>query len=50
MSVKDSIKAAAEKEYKDFESEIKPELEAKMKTYLSGFQDYLTKNAFQKEE
>lgn len=50
MALDKSISAAAKKEYKDFEKEIAPELEAKMKTYLSGFTEYLDKNAFTKED
>lgn len=50
MSIQDSIVSVAKKDYKEFESHIAPELEAKMKEYLTGFNDYLQKNAFKKEE
>lgn len=45
-----SITAAAKKDYKEFEKAISGEFESKMKNYLSGFNDFLQKNAFKKEE
>ena len=49
MAIDSAIVAAAKKEYKDFEKDINTEVESKMKKYLSGFQQHLEKNAFNKE-
>lgn len=50
MSIQDSITSAAKKDYKEFEGKINKEVENKMKTYLSGFNDYLQKTAFDKKD
>jgi len=50
MGTSETIIAAAKKDYKAFESEVKNQVEDKMKTYLSGFSKYLEKNAFSKKK
>lgn len=50
MGLHDSVSAAAKKEYKEFEKEVGAELETKLKTYLSNFQNFLDRTAFKKEE
>lgn len=45
-----AVLASAKKEYKDFEKVVSNEVEDKMKTYLGGFQQYLEKNAFKKDD
>ena len=50
MAINDTIVSAAKKDYKTFEKDIAVEVENKMKTYLSGFNSYLQKNAFKKED
>ena len=50
MSIDKAIVASAKKEYNDFEKVISKEVELKMKNYLGGFQQYLEKNAFKKED
>lgn len=51
MPITDKIVTmVAKKDYKSFESAINTEVEAKLKAHLSGFTNYLEKNAFQKEE
>ena len=50
MSDKNILVSAAKKDYKTFEREIITKVEDKMKSYLSGFSQYLEKNAFTKKE
>ena len=44
------VTMVAKKDYKEFEEVLNSEVEAKMKTYLSGFTDYLEKNTFNTEQ